>query len=90
MDYQEACKEVKVNKLKYPRIKITEGTYRVLEGDYMGICRSCLDVACECEPDARNYKCESCNAKTVYGAQELMMMGAIDLVEDNEKENVRL
>lgn len=74
----------------YKRIKITEDTYRALESDYMGICRSCLDVACECEPDARNYKCESCNAKTVYGAQELMMMGAIDLVGDPVLENVKL
>lgn len=79
-----------MSKLKYPRIKITEGTYQALEDEYMGICRVCLDTACECEPDARNYKCGSCNAKTVYGAQELMMMGAIDLVEDPVLENVKL
>ena len=28
-----------------------------------------------CEPDARNYPCDACGTNTVYGAQELLIMG---------------
>ena len=42
--------------------------------DYTGICLNCGEEQGGCEPDARRYKCESCGAHTVYGAEELIMM----------------
>ena len=45
-------------------------------GDYMGFCIACGDDAYGVEPDARRYVCESCDAKAVYGAQELLLMTA--------------
>lgn len=45
---------------------------------------------CECEPDAKKYKCDGCGEKAVYGAQELMMLGALFLVDTPEQENVRI
>jgi len=39
-----------------------------------GFCIACGDDAYGCEPDAREYICESCGAPAVYGAEELMMM----------------
>jgi Zn finger protein HypA/HybF involved in hydrogenase expression len=29
------------------------------------------------EPDARKYKCEECGKNTVYGAEEVLMMGLV-------------
>lgn len=41
----------------------------------LGFCLACGDEAYNVEPDARKYECESCGAKQVYGAEELLMMG---------------
>ena len=39
-----------------------------------GFCTACGADADGCEPDAREYICETCEAPAVYGAEELMMM----------------
>jgi hypothetical protein len=41
--------------------------------DNPGFCTKCGDEADGCEPDARNYKCESCGEYAVSGAEELIM-----------------
>lgn len=38
-----------------------------------GFCVECGKSSNECEPDARNYKCEHCGKKAVFGAEELLM-----------------
>ena len=43
-----------------------------------GFCTKCYNRQEGCEPDARNYECESCGEKEVFGAQELLMMGYAD------------
>ena len=45
---------------------------------YMGFCVSCGAPRECCEPDARNYPCEECGEKQVYGAQELIMMNLVE------------
>ena len=42
--------------------------------DNPGICISCGADADGCEPDARNYECESCGQKQVFGAEEILLM----------------
>lgn len=42
--------------------------------DNPGFCTQCGEEADGCEPDAREYECEFCGARKVYGAAELMMM----------------
>jgi hypothetical protein len=44
------------------------------DGDMIGFCIACGEEASGCEPDARKYTCESCGAKKVYGAEEILMM----------------
>ncbi len=39
-----------------------------------GFCIACGEEAFCVEPDARRYTCESCDAKAVYGAEELLFM----------------
>jgi hypothetical protein len=41
--------------------------------DYTGICLVCGEEQGGCEPDARKYRCENCDALAVYGAEELLM-----------------
>ena len=44
--------------------------------DNPGFCVACGADAEGCEPDARDYECEICGERSVYGAEELLMMGA--------------
>lgn len=46
------------------------------DDDYSGFCTSCGYQQDGCEPDAHKYKCEDCGEHTVYGAQQLALMGA--------------
>ena len=41
--------------------------------DNPGFCIKCGEEQSGCEPDARKLECETCGAKTVYGAEELLM-----------------
>ena len=51
-------------------------TDRVIEAieadDYLGFCVACGEEAFNVEPDARRYSCESCGARAVYGAEEIL------------------
>ena len=42
--------------------------------DMDGICLACLEDAYGVEPDAERYVCESCGARKVYGAEQLLLM----------------
>ena len=42
--------------------------------DNPGFCVKCGHESDGCEPDARGYECEYCGEKSVYGAEELLMM----------------
>lgn len=38
-----------------------------------GFCIACGNQQEGCEPDARNYACEACDEKAVFGAMELLL-----------------
>jgi len=40
--------------------------------DNLGFCNACGEDAYGVEPDARNYTCESCGEKQVFGAPEFL------------------
>ena len=46
------------------------------EDGNQGFCLACGEIADCVEPDARGYTCEACGAPKVYGAEEIMLMGA--------------
>lgn len=63
--------------------RLTAAEWVELEGEYGGICLACGELKWgDCEPDARNYECDSCGRRRVYGAEEARIMGAIALKED--------
>jgi predicted RNA-binding Zn-ribbon protein involved in translation (DUF1610 family) len=45
--------------------------------DNGGFCTSCGAEVYGIEPDAREYSCEVCGKPTVYGAEELILMGLV-------------
>jgi hypothetical protein len=51
-----------------------------------GYCTDCEDWTAlgGCEPDARRYRCNECGKKTVFGAQEALLMGLIEIGEGEE------
>jgi hypothetical protein len=42
-----------------------------------GFCIECGEQRDCCEPDAREYKCDACGSMSVYGAQEILIMGLV-------------
>jgi Zn finger protein HypA/HybF involved in hydrogenase expression len=42
-----------------------------------GGCRRCGAIRDCCEPDAREYECEVCGSRSVYGADELVLIGEV-------------
>ena len=55
--------------------RIMDGVERTMFGlDNVGFCIKCGEEQDGCEPDARKYPCESCGAKAVYGAEQLLLM----------------
>jgi hypothetical protein len=54
--------------------RVTEALQRELTSlDNPGFCLACGAEAEGCEPDARQYQCESCGASAVYGAEEILI-----------------
>jgi hypothetical protein len=46
-----------------------------------GFCMTCGETASGVEPDAREYVCECCGQPAVYGYEELMLMGEVELTD---------
>jgi predicted RNA-binding Zn-ribbon protein involved in translation (DUF1610 family) len=42
-----------------------------------GICIACGEETDGCEPDARNYLCDNCGERQVFGAEELLLYMAV-------------
>ncbi len=67
-------------------IHISEEEYADLTENYGGFCIECGEQAYGVEPDARRYRCESCGANAVYGAEELLIRGVIQFSEAKHDE----
>ena len=64
---------------RFKTIRMTQDDY---ESETMGLgnpgrCLACGAEADGCEPDARNYECEECGERQVFGLEECLMMGAV-------------
>jgi hypothetical protein len=54
--------------------RIVDGVEREMTTlDNPGFCLACGEEAMACEPDARFYECECCEARAVFGAAELLL-----------------
>lgn len=64
-----------------PNTPLPKFTTSGIESDHLGLCIECHEIAEGVEPDARNYCCDACGAKAVYGLEELIVMG-YDILAD--------
>lgn len=55
----------------------------LIADDYNGACKECGCLHFGgIEPDAENYPCEACGMMEVYGLEQLLVMGLIELIDD--------
>ena len=47
---------------------------QVESDDYLGFCLVCGEEAYGVEPDASEYKCETCGEPYIFGAEEILLM----------------
>lgn len=73
--------------MKPRTFRMTQEEYEDATEGYEGRCLACGAVHGECEPDARRYPCDECEAEQVYGVEELLMMGRVLIVDDLEDDD---
>jgi len=60
--------------LKVKNVVLTEEEWKLAVAEMFGYCIECGAERECCEPDAREYECEECGSRSVYGAEELLLM----------------
>ena len=61
---------------------ISEEQYLEAVDAMEGFCISCKDFTRDMvEPDAAKYECPECEKKTVYGTEDCLLMGVIEICE---------
>ena len=61
---------------------LTKDEYLAMREDYSGFCTACGAEVCGIEPDARNCICDECDNNSVFGVEELLMMGKIEFIAE--------
>lgn len=64
---------------KNGKIRSVSATSEEIQDGTLGFCMECGEEAYGVEPDARKYVCEGCDKSGVYGLEELLMMGLVEL-----------
>lgn len=59
--------------MKRKKISVSRIIRAIEEDNYTGFCVACGSEQGGCEPDARNYECENCGKRSVFGAEELLI-----------------
>lgn len=62
------------DKQKKQVVSIDQVLVALEEDNYLGFCLACGYEQDGCEPDAKEYKCEECGERKVYGAEECLIM----------------
>ncbi len=64
---------------RYKPVLSSEEMDEVVSAGNMGWCLACGTEAYGVEPDARRYTCEDCGEAKVYGFEELLLMGLVEV-----------
>lgn len=62
------------------KFEATEEEYGCLREEDAGACILCGAETAGVEPDARKYECDGCGGPGVYGIEELLLMGYVNIV----------
>lgn len=69
------------------KAKVVRATEAQLADGLNGGCLFCGEVTeGGVEPDARCYECENCGKKGVYGLEELLLMGMLELTDGDDED----
>lgn len=60
--------------------EMSEREFASSSEESMGICLNCGESRDECEPDAENYECYECGTQSVFGVEQLLLIGRITIV----------
>lgn len=65
---------------------LSESEYAAMDDECIGLCVICGEERSQTEPDAENYPCasEECLQEKVFGVPQLLIMGQVDIVDDDE------
>ncbi len=61
------------------RIKMSADEYSEAAESNAGVCLACGAMAYGVEPDACCYACEECGEKRVFGIEEALIMGRVEI-----------
>ena len=67
-------------------IEMTKEQYSDMLDDNCGMCLICKCESYEVEPDGREYECGECGSYSVYGLEELLLMGKLVFVDEGEED----
>lgn len=59
------------------KITVEQVMEAIESGEYAGFCTACGEQADGIEPDAREYRCDSCGKNAVFGAEELLLTASM-------------
>lgn len=62
---------------KFKHFVMTEYEYKTLCDNQEGLCYKCGYEVDGVEPDATHYTCEDCETPSVFGTEQLLLMGRI-------------
>lgn len=67
-------------------VSLTEAEWEEHRGNYDGLCVACGSwTSGGVEPDARKYHCELCEADAVFGAEEVLLYGHVEIVDEETR-----
>ena len=66
------------------RFEMAEDEYAEYDESSTGLCLACGAERDCCEPDAENYKCEECGKRQVFGVPQLLIMGLVEITDDED------
>lgn len=65
------------------RIQVSEAGFAYLSENNGGFCIECHVEVLGVEPDARHYRCDACESRAVFGAEELLIRGLVEFTDDS-------
>lgn len=66
--------------IQFVSFEMSQDEFHEADEGSIGYCIRCGSDCDGCEPDARRYRCEACSKTSVYGTQELLIMGLVEIV----------
>ena len=61
---------------------LTQDEYHAMREEYSGFCTACGAEVSGIEPDASKCICDECDNNSVFGIEELLLMGQVEFIAE--------